>query len=102
MAAPEELFTSLVLPSLISGIIAFLIFGLARFTKTSNSTVTGAVKLEAMKNDFSDMEKSMNKVLDNIHDVITQEEREQRRKYRGDIATKRNNIDRAGEMNRSI
>jgi len=70
MAAPEKLFTSLVLPSLISGIIAFLIFGLARFTKTSDSTVTRTVNLEAMKNDFSEMEKRMNKVLDNIHDVI--------------------------------
>jgi peptidoglycan hydrolase CwlO-like protein len=63
--------------SLISGIIAFLIFGLARFTKTSDSIVTRTVKLAAMKNDFSEMEKSVNKVLDSIDDVITQQ-REQR------------------------
>jgi hypothetical protein len=70
MAAPEELFTSPVLLLLISGIIAFLIFGLALFTKTGDSTVTGTVNLEAKKNDFSEMDKRMNKVLDNIHDVI--------------------------------
>src|SRR5438094_604712 len=55
-----------IIPSFISAVIAFVILGLNRFTKSSDTTITGTVRIEGLQVDLQNTKKDTEKQFDKL------------------------------------
>lgn len=56
-------------------------FGLSKFTKTSEGTLTGTIKLEHVQDGLGSLEARMDKGFTRIENLITQKDSEHARQY---------------------
>lgn len=65
-------YLSWIIPSILAAIISFIIVALNRFSKTSDSTITGTIEIKGLQENLSnlrkDMERSFEKVEKSLDD----------------------------------
>lgn len=74
--ANEIDFVTLLVPTIISAIITFILIGIKKFTRTEEGTLTGAIKLERVQTDMASVENRMTRAFDRIETMINQKEKD--------------------------
>ena len=72
---------SWILPLVFSIVVPFVLLSWNRFTKTSEGTLTGTIKLEGLKTNVDDVRDTMEKGFDKIETMLNRRDEEMRKEF---------------------
>jgi len=64
-------FVSIIIPGIISAVIAFIILGINKLGKTSEGTLTGTIRLENVTSGMKQMEERIDKNFERVQQSLT-------------------------------
>ena len=110
MSAQSD-YLSWIIPSILAAIISFIIVALNRFSKTSDSTITGTIEIKGLQENLSrlqnDMERSFEKVERSLNDkdenlrIQIEHVKDKLASIRGDMDLNRYRIQQLEDKNRN-